>query len=201
MGCASSSSSSSSASTLPGNSIADKSLQGDTRKAIGQYERTREVNGEQGVAAAGGPKIVATKVTKPPTALMTGSWEETWTVQRSGYTVDYLVTYTPRADIGGTDLRVHAVNMPPPRTAAVATPPANLTQPPPGIPANAQLFFAGQPGHTTGPPAQSGTFYLYDDTARRIVQSAAVSPQHPDLPQNVKYDMSHTYRGLFAPGQ
>lgn len=77
----------------------------------------------------------------------------------------------------------------------------DVTRIPAGVPANAKVFFAGKPGHTfafhKGPLTESGTFYLYDDTAGQTVFTQHLSPDNPAL-QQPPLDPSHDYRGLFA---
>jgi hypothetical protein len=85
-----------------GQSFADGRLQSDALQTIKHIEY-------------GMPRVTLARVVEAPSLDRTQPWKEIWTIERRGGTVDYAITFTPRRDIGGTDMRVSPLNMPAPR--------------------------------------------------------------------------------------
>jgi hypothetical protein len=90
-------------------------LQSDALQTIKHIEMARMLNGEPGVIEYGMPRVTLARVVEAPSLDRTQPWKEIWTIERRGGTVDYAITFTPRRDIGGTDMRVSPLNMPAPR--------------------------------------------------------------------------------------
>ena len=91
-----------------GISYANDTLKKDVRAEIKSLENACTLLGQKGIPAIGTPEIVSYQPISTPKK-STDSWEEMWTVQRKGYTVQYKILFTPTSKQGGCDIKVSAM--------------------------------------------------------------------------------------------
>ena len=90
-----------------GISHANDTLKKDVLREIISLENKCRTIGQKGIPVTNQPKIISYQPITAPAD--TDPWEEMWTVQRDGYTVQYKILFTPTPKQGGCDLKVSAM--------------------------------------------------------------------------------------------